>query len=68
MNNFGSYNGVDYQLDIDASYTIACTLDADGDGIYKVMIWMWTVTMMVVPMHWRPPVALDTMIWTPIIN
>ncbi len=35
VNNFGSCNGVDYQLDIDASYTIACTLDTDGDGIYN---------------------------------
>ena len=35
VNNFGSCNGVDYQLDIDASYVIACTLDTDGDGIYN---------------------------------
>ncbi|UII81726.1 hypothetical protein [Flagellimonas sp. CMM7] len=35
VNNFGSCNGVDYQLDINGSYFIPCTLDTDGDGIFN---------------------------------
>lgn len=33
VNNFGSCNGVDYQLDIDTVFTTICTTDTDGDGL-----------------------------------
>ena len=35
VNNFGTCNGVDYQIDIDGSYSTPCTIDTDNDGFYN---------------------------------